>query len=207
MLKHTRPYFLLIIVAFLVTPTQAQKKGYSQGYIINSEGETIEGWVKDRSTGTFIELYTKIRFKGENRSYNGRYSASKIQGYGYNNQHFESMPLMEESQFFNFRYYLDDSYDRVFLKAITWTDELTYYHWEYVDGESNYLDYTPLFHRPGSSEMVRVTQGILGLKRKKLAEYFRDCPELVQAIEQKQLSQIDQVFSFYTERCVSEQVP
>ena len=113
------------------------------------------------------------------------------------------MPLLEESQFFNFRYYLDDAYNRVFLKVITWTDELTYYHWEYVDGESNYLDYIPLFHRPGSSEMVRVTQGILGLKRKKLAEYFRDCPELVQALEQKQLSQIDQVFSFYTERCAS----
>ena len=112
-------------------------------------------------------------------------------------------PFWKNHNFFNFRYYLDDSYDRIFLKAITWTDELTYYHWEYVDGESNYLDYTPLFHRPGSSEMVRVTQGILGLKRKKLMEYFRDCPTLVQALEQKQLSQIDQVFTFYTERCVS----
>ena len=203
MLKHTRRYFLLIIFASLVTASQAQKKGYSQGYIINSEGETIEGWVKDRSTGTFIELYTRIRFNADKKGYKKKYAANEIQGYGYNNQHFESMPLLEESQFFNFRYYLDDSYDRIFLKAITWTDELTYYHWEYVDGESNYLDYTPLFHRPGSSEMVRVTQGILGLKRKKLMEYFRDCPTLVQALEQKQLSQIDQVFTFYTERCVS----
>ena len=200
-------YLMVIIIAIPIVPSQAQKKGYSQGYIINSEGETIEGWVKDRSTGTFIELYTRIRFNADKKGYKKRYGASEIQGYGYNNQHFESMPLIEESAFFNFRYYLDDSYDRVFLKVITWTDDLTYYHWEYVDSESNYLDYTPLFHRPGSSEMVRVTQGILGLKRKKLMEYFRDCPTLVQALEQKQLSQIDQVFTFYTERCVSEQVP
>ena len=203
MQKRLINYFLLIIFILLVAPAHAQKKGYSQGYIINSEGETIEGWVKDRSTGTFIELYSRIRFKGENRSYNKRYSASEIQGYGYNNQHFESMPLMEESQFFNFRYYLDDSYDRDFLKVMAWTDDLTYYHWEYIDSESNYVDYIPLFHRPGSSEMVRVTQGILGLKRKKLMEYFRDCPSLVHALEQKQLSQIDQVFDFYTQRCVS----
>ena len=207
MRKYQLKNFLLIIFILLIVPTQAQKKGYTQGYIINSEGKTIEGWVKDRSSGTFIELYTRIRFKADTKGYKKRYGANEIQGYGYNNQHFESMPLMEESQFFNFRYYLDDSYDRIFLKVITWTDDLTYYHWEYVDDESNYLDYTPLFHRPGSSEMVRVTQGILGLKRKKLAEYFRDCPTLVQALEQKQLSQIDQVFTFYTERCVSELIP
>ena len=108
---HTRRDFLLIIFALLIVPAQAQKKGYSQGYIINSEGETIEGWVKDRSTGTFIELYTRIRFNADKKGYKKRYGASEIQGYGYNNQHFESMPLIEESAFFNFRYYLNGSWN------------------------------------------------------------------------------------------------
>lgn len=40
---------LLILIAFMFIPIHAQKKEYSQGYIINSEGETVEGWVKDRS--------------------------------------------------------------------------------------------------------------------------------------------------------------
>jgi len=70
-----------------------------------------------------------------------------------------------------------------------------------VDSESNYLDYTPLFYKEGSDEMVRVTQGILGLKRKRLIEYFWDCPELAQAIDKKELNEIDEVYNFYLENC------
>ena len=79
---------------------------------------------------------------------------------------------------------------------------MTYYHWEYVDSESNYLDYIPLFHRMGSDEMVRITQGILGLKRNRLVEYFWDCPDLVMAIEKKKVNKINDVYNFYLEHCI-----
>jgi hypothetical protein len=49
--------------------------------------------------------------------------------------------------------------------------------------------------------MVRVTQGIRGLKRKRLIEYFWDCPALVKAIEKKELNEIDEVYNFYLEHC------
>ena len=48
--------------------------------------------------------------------------------------------------------------------------------------------------------MVRVTQGILGLKRNRLVEYFWDCPDLVMAIEKKKLKEINEVYNFYLER-------
>jgi hypothetical protein len=201
MQKHLRGSLLLILFALLSLSTHAQKKGYTQGYIVNNEGETIEGWVKDRSTGTFIELYKRIRFQADKTRGSRKYGPDQILGYGYNDLHFESMPLLEESSFFQFRYYLDDSYDRVFLKIILWNKDLTYYHLEWIESESNYLDYTPLFHRAGSSEMVRVTQGVLGLKKKRLSEYFWDCPALVQAIEKKQLINTHEVFNFYIDRC------
>ena len=159
---------LLILIAFMFIPTHAQKKEYSQGYIINSEGETVEGWVKDRSSGPFLDLYTRIRFKPDNAIFKRKYSPGEILGYGINNQHFESVPLIEESAFFKFKYCLHEGNDRVFLRVISRNADLTYYHWEYVDSESNYLDYIPLFYRSGSNEMVRVTQGILGLKRNRL---------------------------------------
>ena len=73
-----------------------------------------------------------------------------------------------------------------------------------MDDESSYLDYIPLFYRDSSGEMVRVTQGILGLKRKRLAEYFRDCPELVRAIENRELNEIDEVYYSYLEHCSVE---
>ena len=204
MQKHIRRYILFILFAFTIIPSHAQKKDYSQGYIINLEGETIEGQVKDRSSGTFFELYKRIRFKPDNAPFKRKYSPDEILGYGINDQHFESVPLYEETAFFKFRYYVHEDYDRVFLKVISMNDDLTYFHWEYVDSESNYLDYTPLFYRNGSDEMVRVTQGIRGLKRKRLIEYFWDCPMLVRAIEKKELNEIDEVYNFYLDHCVFE---
>ncbi len=204
MQKHIRRYILFILFASSIITAHAQKKGYSQGYIINLEGETIEGWVKDRSSGTILELYKRIRFKADNAHIKRKYSPDEILSYGLNGQHFESVPLYEETAFFKFRYYVHEDYDRIFLKVISRNADLTYFHWEYVDSESNYLDYTPLFYRSGSNEMVRVTQGILGLKRNRLMEYFWDCPTLVQAIERKELNEIDEVYNFYLERCVRD---
>jgi hypothetical protein len=190
-----------ILLVFMIPPVQAQKKGYAPGYIINPEGEIAEGRVKDRSSGTFMDLYKRIRFKPDDGGFRRKYGPDDILGYGYDDLHYESVPLREESAFFRFRYYLDENYDRVFLKVVSSEKDLTYFQWEYVDDESSYLDYIPLFYRDGSGEMVRVTQGVLGLKRNRLAEYFRDCPELVRAIENKQLNEIEEVYYFYLERC------
>lgn len=202
--KYLKRYILLLLFALIILPAHAQKNGYSQGYIINSEGETIEGQIKDRSSETFIELYKRIRFKPDNAHIKRKYSPDEILGYGMNDQHYESVPIYEETAFFKFRYYIHDSYDRVFLKVIASNDDLTYFHWEYVDSDSNYLDYTPLFYRNGTTEMVRVSQGVLGLKRKRLIEYFWDCPTLVQAIEKKDLDEIYEVYDFYVERCARD---
>jgi len=201
---HTRRYILWILMTFMLIPLQAQKNSYARGYIINSAGECIEGQVKDRSSGSCIELYKRIRFKADNAHIKRKYSADQILGYGMNDQHFESVPLYEETAFFKFRYYIHDNYDRVFLKVVASNADLRYFHWEYVDSESNYLDYTPLFYRSGSTEMVRVSQGVLGLKRKRLIEYFWDCPELIQAIEKKDLDEIHEVYDFYVERCARD---
>jgi hypothetical protein len=197
-------YILLALFSFTFVQAQAQKKGYAPGYIINPDGEIAEGRVKDRSSGTFMDLYKRIRFKPDDGGFRRKYGPDDILGYGYDDLHYESVPLREESAFFRFRYYLDENYDRVFLKVVSSEKDLTYFQWEYVDDESSYLDYIPLFYRDGSGEMVRVTQGVLGLKRNRLAEYFRDCPELVRAIENKQLNEIEEVYYFYLERCSRE---
>lgn len=201
MYRHHIRYILLIIFALIILPARAQKNGYSRGYIITLDGETVEGQVKDRSSGTFMELYKRIRFKADNASFKRKYGPDEILGYGVNDQYFESVPIFEETAFFKFRYYVHNNYDRVFLRVIASTADLTYFHWEYVDSESNYLDYIPLFYRSGSTDMVRVSQGVLGLKRKRLIEYFWDCPALVQAIEKKELDEIHEVYDFYVDRC------
>jgi len=201
MLWQIKRHILWILLAFLFVPTHAQKKGYSQGYIITNEGETIEGQVKDRSSGTFFELYKRVRFKPDRAAFKKKYGPGDILAYGYDSEYFESVPLLEESAFFKFRYYLHEGRDRVFLKVISSDKDLTWFHWEYVDSESNYLDFTPLFYLSGSSEMVRVSQGVLGLKRARLREYFWECPALVRALEKKELKEIHEVYNFYLDHC------
>jgi len=201
--KHIRRAIPWILFAILTLPVQAQKKGYSQGYIINSDGVILEGLVKDRSSGSFIGLYKRIRFKPGDALFKRKYSAAEILGYGVNGQQYDAVPLLTESYFFKIRYYIHENRDRVFLRVISSNEKLTYYHWEYVDDESNYLDYIPLFHKPGTGEMVRISQGILGLKRNRLSEYFWDCPDLLRALEKKELKEIDEVFNFYTEHCAA----
>jgi len=202
MFKRLERYSLLILFSCVLGPLSGQSKNYSEGYIITIEGDTIEGLVKDRSGGMFTDLYSRIRFKAENSLFKKKYSPDKILGYGYGDHSYESFPLREESSFFKIRYYVKEGNERVFLRVILKNEALSYYHWEYIEEDSNYLDYIPLFYRWGSEEMVRVTQGALGLKRKQLAAYFRDCPELVHALERKELKEITGVYYFYLEKCL-----
>ena len=192
---------LLLVLGVLATPAYAQKKGYSKGYVITFKGDTLQGLLKDRSSGSFMELYTKIRFKSKKPRRKRKFGADDIQGYGFKDQYFESVPLQEEASFFKFRYYTNNSSKRVFLKVIEKNQYLTYYHWEFVQDDNSYLDYVPLFHLHKKNEMARVTQGIFGLKRKRLAAYFQDCPELVNGIKRKELNTALEVFTFYTDTC------
>lgn len=202
MKKQSLRFILVILLAFMTLPTNAQKKGYTPGYIVTTDKDTVSGWVKDRSSGTFLELYSRIRFKHEDALFRKRYNPGEILAYACSHGVYEAVPLREESTFLKFRYYVDESNPMIFLRVISKSERLTYYHWEYTDDESNYLDYTPLFYRNGSPEMVRVTQGVLGLKRKRLIEYFGDCQVLVEAIQEKSLKDINEVYHFYLSNCL-----
>lgn len=200
---HYRRYLILLLFACMATSAYAQKKDYYRGYIIQTEGDTLEGWVKDRSSGTFPDLYARIHFRADKARGKRKYGPRDILAYNVYGQLFESVPVYEESEFFRFRYPVGEGYERVFLKVIERNGDLTYYHWEYIDGDSNSIDYIPMFYREGFHEMVRVTQGFLGLKRNKLTAYFSDCPDLVHAIEAKQVKDINEVYNFYVDHCVN----
>ncbi len=193
----------LLLTGFLLygLTLSAQFRGYSQGYVVLHDGDTLEGFVKDRSIGVFSDLYQKVKFKRTRRSFRKKYRADHLLGYGYNGMIFESISLREETAFFKFRYYVDPRARRVFLKLILRNEGLSYYHLEFIQDDNNFIDFVPLFYKPGSPEMVRVTQGVFGLKRERLAEYFRECPRMARALEEKELRSILDVYQFYLDRC------
>lgn len=191
------------ILFLLALPMTAQKKGYQQGYIITLEGDTLYGEVKDRSPEPFVELYGRIRFRPEGSRGKRKYSPDQIRGYAAGGRVYESLPLREETAFFRFRYYLDPQADHSFLRVVRREGPLTWYEQEFVYDDNNYLDSYPLFSLEGNREMVRVTQGILGLKRQRLTEYFADCPGLALALAEDRISGVEEVFRYYLGSCAS----
>lgn len=198
--------FLFLTLTFLCGFGQqlsAQKKGYDWGYIITEKGDTIEGWISDRASGSFSALHGKLRFKKEGQLFKKKYSPNDVLGYGYLGTHFVSIPLIETTQFFKTRYLIRSGANRQFLRVIERNDCLKHYEVEFVQDDNFEIDSYPVFHIPGSGEMVRVTQGILGLKKKRLSEYFSSCPNLVIAIDSKEITTLQGVYTFYCGQCAN----
>ncbi|GMN09201.1 hypothetical protein MTsPCn9_03430 [Croceitalea sp. MTPC9] len=194
--------FLFFILIFICTTGSAQKKGYNKGYIVNLDGDTILGWVKDRSTNTaFLEIYARIRFRAKKPRLKRKYGTDEILGYSYDNQYFESVPLKEETALFKFNYSVDPNNEKVFLKRIVSNHLLTYYEQEFIDDDNSYLYAVPFLYKTNAKQMVRATQGMFGLKRKKLAAYFSDCPKFVERIKNKKLKTTQEIFEFYSNYC------
>jgi hypothetical protein len=190
----------LLTIILLFSSSLYGQKDYEEGYVVNMRNDTLYGKIKDSKPGPFAVLYKKIRFKEEGALFTKRYTAEKIKGYKAGIRVYESIALEMESRLFRTRYLISPSSPKSFLKVVH-SGKLSYYHWEYLDSESKTIDYIPLFHIDGRDEMVRVTQGILGLKREALSEYFNDCPTLVQKIQKREIRTPEEVIDLYGNIC------
>lgn len=173
---------LLICVGFTSVSIVAQSSDFEDGFVILKSGDTLFGQVKDRSEEPFGKLYKKVRLKREGKLFNKRFRPADLKSYKKGGEYFESLWLKETAEFLKFRYYTQEGIGKeVFLKVIL-SGELTYYQQEWRDPESGYYLYIPFFRNTGSRELVRVTQGLLGLRRKAVATYLSDKPELAERI-------------------------
>ena len=197
------PVFCLLAGTLLGCPSSPQdtRRGFEPGYIVTIQGDTLRGYIRDRAPEPFVELYRRIRFREEGRRGQVKLGPWDIQGYRAGGREYASVPLREDAAFFRFRYYTDYGAPRTFLRLVKRDGPLTYYRQEFTHDDNDFLDFFPLFHLEGEREMVRVTQGVFGLKRERLAEYFRDCEALVHAVMSKALTHPDEVYDFYLEHC------
>lgn len=195
--KHIPPYLLFILLAFLTSSSNAQK-GYEKGYIVKNNNDTIHGKLKDRKAGNYQKLYKKVRFK-KNGLFPKKYNPSKIQAYTINDSHFESKWMKQSGGLFNERYTsIEGKGNKVFLKVVA-EGNLSLYHLEYIDLESSYIDYIPLFKKKNETYYIRVTQGLFGLKRKALSNYFSENEELIRLINEKKLTSPIEIVEYYNE--------
>ncbi|OZV68475.1 hypothetical protein [Winogradskyella aurantia] len=189
---------LAFFVLWLCWPFQVlHAQDYEPGYIVLNTNDTLYGSIKNRNDGA---LYKKIRFKDKHGKVN-RYTAENLLGYKAGIYTYESLWYREESQFFKFDYYSRPGYgEKVFLKVLA-KGHLSCYAKEFIHDDNDYVDEFELFLRNGDQTMARATQGIFGLKKKRLTGYFWDCPKLVEKINNNTITKPLDVVTYYNEFC------
>ncbi len=203
MLKSTFIFFFAFLCINAYSQTEPRnawlRKGYQAGYIITSEGDTLYGYLKDRTPPPFGKRYGNVRVKSYERGITGGYSPYEISQYCIKGDCFKSMWYHEESFFFNVSYYsLEGEGEKIFMKVIV-DDYLSLYYKEYIDEDNSYVQYIPFFKREDEYHLQRATQGLLGLKKKQLSLYFKDCPELVSLIQEHKITSPTAVASYYND--------
>ncbi|MEL6485223.1 MAG: hypothetical protein AAFU57_10775 [Bacteroidota bacterium] len=203
MTQIVKTVFLLASLCVGLHSTLAQKRGFQHGYIIEKSGDTLKGYIKDRSPEPFVSLFKKVRFIKEGSRRTRKYGPEAILGYGDENDDYVAIPFREEVQFLKFRYYSDAFAPMTFLRVIRRSEELIYYEQQFVQDDNNYLNTVPFFHKPSSKQMVRVTQGLFGFRKKHIVEYFSQCPALIQAVNQKnpEIQSVMDLYEFCLENC------
>jgi len=174
---------LLLLCGFYIisTSTLLGQDGYEQGYIVTNQNDTLYGLTKDRKIGSFGGIYESVRFKG--KGLRKRFSPRKIKSYEKGDVIFRSMFLNGE---------------KTFLKVVS-EGYVSHYIFELQEqGEQLVLDVDYL-QKGKNTTLVRATQGIFGLKQKKLIQFFSDCPQLVDKIKNKEFKYVSELVSFYNQ--------
>ena len=170
--------FILFICLGVNLNISAQKQ-YNKGYVVLLQGDTLWGKVKDRKIRMVnSKLYKNIKFKSSGLFHHS-YKPADIIGYGYNENHFRSMPLTQENKMF----FKTISYaygDPVFLR-VRIDDYLTLFEYEYIE-EGRITSYYLLKRQ----DEIRYTGIPLFGFKKKMVDFFSDHDEIVKKIISKE---------------------
>ena len=178
----------------------AQKNNYKPGYVVLVNGDTLKGQVMDRDESAFGGLLKKIKFRNT-RGRKKKYKPSQLKYYQRDGDLFKSIWISSETRMFKQKYFSREGQgDQVFVKVV-YRGSVDLYHWEFTDEDNSSVDYIPLIKKVGSNELVRTTQGVFGMKRKRLAEYFADCPDLSFRIRTKYIVNVMDLIEFYENNC------
>lgn len=191
-----------MLVLVIAVPGVSAREPFIPGYVVLNTGDTLYGEIRDRNLDN-DQLYKKIRFRGEH-SGKRKFSPYQIRGYRIGNEEFESVWFDEQTAFFIFHYFCREGVgEKIFLKVLQ-RGKLTCFYREYIDADSGTLDGYELFKREGEDYYARATQGILGLKKKRLSDYFTDCPSLIRKIQNGEIRDPLEVVAYYNRQCGAE---
>lgn len=195
----------LLIFCILASVEGSGQSHYQPGFVVLASGDTLRGALKDRKK-TFLgpKIYKKLRFKERRGRLRRKYRPEQLQGYQINETAYESLWLRPLSSGLNLTnaYYETFPYagECVFVRVVE-KGAISHYHLEWEDGAD--IATTDLLRRNNEPILIRATQGLFGLKRKNLINYFTECPELQEKIRQKELKYAFEIVNFYNHHCAT----
>lgn len=189
-----------VFVLFLLCFSQAvfAQGRYTEGYVITLKGDTLQGKIRDRRTGIFAGKFKRIRFKTSVFPPR-RYRPGQIRSYVIGSAVYESHWIMRDNRVFQERYLSMERYGKpVFLRLVV-KGPLSLYYLEQLDQDSGRFDYVELFKKEGVPVFIRASQGLFGLKKNTLRQYFADRPDVISKIEDKSLRSALEIARYYNE--------
>ncbi|MGB5820847.1 MAG: hypothetical protein WBG90_15285 [Saonia sp.] len=206
-MKIVTPFLTITMVLLLATQTSlvAQTNNTSD-YLVLIAGDTLYGTVKHiNQSGLNPRYYKKIRFMDTNGK-RRKYKRKDVSAFRVNHTNYEGFWLNQSSQkivLLNPKYDIDpQNGEKYFLKVLS-KGKLSHYELEWWEQGEPELSWMDLLKKEEDGFFMRATQGLLGLKRKVLANYFLNCPDLMEKIKQKELNKVWEVADFYNSNCKS----
>lgn len=186
----------ILLIIFILFPHQKTfaQKGFSNGYIITNENDTLFGKIKDRKHGTFETIYKKVRWKGDDGK-KFKFDAYDVNGYNVDGAEYVSMWFTETTIFLSFSSFSNPNEGKKIFFLRAYSGYLSYYFIEYV--EDGRIEKRGYFKRADENELVFVRTGLFGINKKRLISYFNDCEELQSMIESKKITNPYEILEFY----------
>ncbi|WP_340153744.1 hypothetical protein [uncultured Marivirga sp.] len=190
---------LMVLMLSSVFSAVAQSE-YQNGYIVTNQNDTIYGQLQDRSPEPFGKIYNKVKMKGY-WIFNKKYGPKDIVFYQIGDLSYESIWYDSYTELFTvFHRSVPGQGKKVFMR-LSVNGQVKLYWDEYRDPDSGYELEIPFLRKANSTEMVRVTQGIFGFKKKHLANLFSDCSELVEKMNDGYFEIPEEMADFYNQEC------
>ena len=175
----------------------------STDYLVLCSGDTLRGQVDFLASAGSDEVYLK-KIKLTNTEGRKRYKWQEVSAIRIGNATYLAFNLRRESSLPNpFRevYHIDPEAKQRYFLRVESQGQLNHYTLSWKEQGESTLMQMDLFQKEGDDHFVRATQGILGLKRKALANYLADCPQLIRLLQEKQLNQAQDVVTFFNNQC------
>lgn len=174
-------------------------------YLVPNFGDTLYGTVKHINQKTVNpEFYKKIRITDTNGK-KKKLKRKDVSAFRISATNYESFWLNQSSEkivFLNPKYDINSQNSEQYFLRVVSKGRLSHYQLEWWGQEENTLSCMDVLKKDKDQFFMRANQGLFGLKRKVLIKYFSNCPDLKEKIEEKRISEVDQLVDFYNSNCI-----